>query len=230
MNMEFPSYTIIIPAYNAQDSISELLTQINQLVNTPTNIYVIDDGSSDETKSLAENNNATVYRFEKNHGKGTALQKGFELFEKQSKDTFLVCLDADLQHSPAAIKSFLEKAIKSECSLIIGSREIKIGRMPFMRYMSNKITSLILSGLTGQKIKDSQCGFRLIPRNILKENSFKENGFQFESEFILWCSKEKVPIEFVDIPTIYNSHGSSINHIGDTFKFIKLVIREIFKK
>jgi len=228
--MESPTYTVLVPAYNAQDSIIDLLNQIKNVENPPANIIVVDDGSLDKTKSLIENTNITVYRFEKNQGKGIALQKGFELFKSQTKDDFLICMDADLQHSPQAIKSFIKKSEKSDCPLIIGNREIKIGKMPVMRYLSNKITSYILSVLTGQKIKDSQCGFRLIPRNILKGNSFKETGFQFESEFILWCSKEKIPIEFVEIPTIYNSHGSSINHIGDTFKFIKLLIREIFKK
>ena len=230
MNSGFPSYTVIIPALNAQDTISQLINQLQTIENPPAHIFVIDDGSVDNTKILAENNRAAVFKFTENQGKGKALQKGFELFQNNTSDPLLICMDADLQHTPAAINVFLEKANNLGNVFIIGSREIKIGKMPVMRFLSNKITSSILSKLTGQKIKDSQCGFRLIPRNILKENFFKEKGFQFESEFILWCSKEKIPIEFVDIPTIYNSHGSSINHIGDTYRFIKLIIREIFTR
>jgi glycosyltransferase involved in cell wall biosynthesis len=228
--MAFPSYTVLIPAFNAQSSIVQLLDQLKKVENPPAHIFVIDDGSKDETQSLALKKGAVVFRFNENSGKGGALQKGFELFKDQTTDDYLICIDADLQHTPAAIPSFLYKATELKQALIIGCREIKINRMPFLRFLSNRITSMILSRLTGLNIKDSQCGFRLIPRNILKENCFKENGFQFESEFILWCAKEKVPVEFVDIPTIYNSHGSSINHIGDTYKFIKLVIREVFKK
>jgi glycosyltransferase involved in cell wall biosynthesis len=230
MNPGFHSYTVVIPALNAQDTISLLINQLQQIEYPPAHIFVVDDGSVDRTKILAEENNAVVFRYVENQGKGIALQKGFELFQENTNDNLLICMDADLQHPPAAIYAFLEKINKQYNALIIGSREIKIGKMPFMRFLSNKITSLILTRLTGQNIKDSQCGFRLIPRNILKDNSFKEKGFQFESEFILWCSKENIPVEFVDIPTIYNSHGSSINHIGDTYRFIKLIIREILKR
>ena len=208
----------------------DLLTQLKEIENPPANIIVIDDGSSDSTKLIAEKNSISVHRFERNSGKGIALQKGFEIFTKKTSDPYVICMDADLQHTPLSIEFFLEKALKSGNSLIIGKREIEIGKMPFMRYLSNTITSFVLSRLTGQRIKDSQCGFRLIPRNILKDICFKENGFQFESEFILRCSEEKVPIKFVTIPTIYNSHGSSINHIGDTYRFIKLVLREVFKR
>lgn len=228
--MKFPSYTVIIPAYNAENTIGDLITQLKGLINPPAHIFVIDDGSSDNTKQIVEKSNTYVIRFKKNRGKGIALQKGFELFTNQTTDEYLICMDADLQHTPHSIELFLERAQQSGTALVIGKREIKIGKMPFMRYLSNTITSYILSHLTGQSIKDSQCGFRLIPRNTIKDICFKENGFQFESEFILRCSEEKVPIEFVKIPTIYNKHGSSINHVGDTIRFIKLVLREIFIK
>jgi glycosyltransferase involved in cell wall biosynthesis len=228
--MSNPSYSVLIPALNAQDTISELLKQLREIPVPPAHIFVIDDGSSDNTKQLAEKHQAAVFRFNKNQGKGKALQQGLQLFSKQTEDDFVICMDADLQHSPADIGFFLEKRKQFSDTLIIGSREIKIIQMPFLRFLSNKITSQILSSLTGQKIRDSQCGFRLIPRNILKDNCFKEKGFQFESEFILWCSRQKIPIEFVSIPTIYNRQGSRINHIGDTFKFLKLAVREFFNR
>ena len=117
--MEFPSYTVLIPAFNAQNTIVLLLDQLHKIDNPPTNIYVIDDGSSDNTTALAEKCNASVFRFDINQGKGAALQKGFELFEKQTNDDFLICMDADLQHAPSAIKSFLKKAISS--SLVFSS-------------------------------------------------------------------------------------------------------------
>lgn len=226
--MKYPSYSVLIPAYNAENSIGDLITQLRQLQNAPAHIIVIDDGSSDNTKLIVEENRCSIFSFENNGGKGRALQKGFEIFIKNTKDTYLICMDADLQHSPKCIPIFLEQAGKSDGSLIIGNREIHPVKMPIMRYFSNKITSLILSVITKQKIKDSQCGFRLIPRKILQDIHYKENGFQFESEFIIKCSKYNITVLFVDIPTIYNDHGSNINKVGDTIKFMKLVFRELF--
>jgi len=230
MQLNMPSYSVLIPAFNAQDTIALLLDQLEQIPVPPAHIFVINDGSSDKTQQYAEERRATVFSFKTNQGKGRALQKGIQLFKEQTDDDFVICMDADLQHSPAGIEAFLEKKIDYPDALIIGSRDIKITHMPVMRFISNKITSWILSVLTKKKIKDSQCGFRLVPRNILRDNNFKEKGFQFESEFILWCSKQGIAVEFVHIPTIYNRQGSSINHIGDTFRFLKLAIREFFKR
>jgi len=228
--MNFPSYSVLIPAFNAEKSIGELLRQLQNIKNKPSHSIVIDDGSSDNTYAISSQYNAHVIKFDKNYGKGLALQKGFEIFKQISSDPYLICLDADLQHPTGSIEKFLEKARDEKSPVIIGKREIRIGKMPFLRYLSNKITSYILSGITEQNIQDSQCGFRLISRDIMNDTIFKENGFQFESEFIIRCAEKNIPIKFVDIPTIYNSHHSSINHVGDTIRFIKLVIREIFKK
>ena len=81
--MKFPSYTVLIPAYNAENTIGDLLIQLKQIKNPPTNIFVIDDGSSDNTKLIVEKNKTSVLRFDKNRGKGIALQKGFKIFTKQ---------------------------------------------------------------------------------------------------------------------------------------------------
>ena len=98
--------------------------------------------------------------------------------------------------------------------------------MPFLRVISNRTTSALLSMLTRQKIKDSQCGFRLIQRRVLEDIKLNENGFQLESEFIIEAVKKGYAISFVPIPTIYNQEESNINHLGDTFRFIRLFIKE----
>ena len=101
--------------------------------------------------------------------------------------------------------------------------------MPILRYLSNTLTSFIISKITGQDIKDSQCGFRLIKKDVLDTINISENGFQFESEFILMCARKNIKMFFVNIPTVYNDSSSNISHFRDTYKFVRLIIREIFK-
>ena len=102
--------------------------------------------------------------------------------------------------------------------------------MPFSRVISNFITSFILSILTKQKILDSQCGFRLIHKNLLKELQLDKNDFQLESEMVLRASEKNIKIHFIPISTIYNTEKSHIRHIEVTFKFIFLIINEIKKR
>jgi len=228
--MNFPNYAVLIPAYNAQETIGELIDQLQQIQNKPSSIIVINDGSVDKTSEIIRSKNVMFSDNPKNIGKGGALKKGFEIFSSETRAEYVLCLDADLQHPPKSIQSFLKKVTEEKPLVIIGKREFKIGQMPFLRYLSNTITSFILSKISKQEIKDSQCGFRLISRKVLNRIQMSENGFQFESEFILKCAREKINISFVNIPTIYNNNGSNISHLIDTYKFVRLILKEIYYK
>lgn len=221
-------YNILIPAYNADQTLPVLLTKISSLENKPHKIYVIDDGSINSPSTLANASNLEFIRNETNRGKGYALKKGFSIFLEQDKIDYLLCMDADLQHPPDFIGSFLELAEAEGQKIIIGKRKKFFSGMPLLRIFSNTLTSIILTLITGHKISDSQCGFRMIHRSVLEKVQLKENGFQLETEFILEAAKHKFNFAFVQIPTIYNGSNSYINHLGDTFTFIKIIGRRVF--
>ncbi len=219
-------YEILIPAYNSATGLGILLEEINLLKNLPQKITVVDDGSTDDTAEIGQKGSAFVLRNERNRGKGFSLRYGFKHFLENSTCPFLLCLDADLQHPASSIPDFLQAAETESASIIIGNRSKSWKEMPFLRVISNRTTSALLSMLTRQKIKDSQCGFRLIQRRVLEDIKLNENGFQLESEFIIEAVKKGYAISFVPIPTIYNQEESNINHLGDTFRFIRLFIKE----
>ncbi len=216
-------YDILIPAYNAEKTLAELLEEIKGLPDLPSHLIIVDDGSTDKTAEIALQFTDHLLQNKEREGKGFALRQGFDQFLTHSAADYLICLDADLQHPPQSILEFLKKAEHNSSSILIGKRGRKVREMPLLRILSNTITSLVLSLLTGQKIEDSQCGFRMIKREVLTELKLCENGFQLESEFILKASRKGYRLEFVDIPTIYGNHPSNIDHLGDTLRFIKLV-------
>lgn len=221
-------YNILIPAYNAAHTLPVLLKQISGLEKQPDKIYVIDDGSSDETAKTLNQANLEMVQNDKNRGKGFSLKKGFALFLEQDKAGYLLCMDADLQHPVESVNTFLEAAERGGHKIIIGKRKKFFAGMPVLRIISNSLTSLILTLVSRRKIADSQCGFRLIHRSVLERVTLKENGFQLETEFILEAARHKFDFAFVQIPTIYNGSHSYINHLGDTFTFLKIVGRRIF--
>jgi glycosyltransferase involved in cell wall biosynthesis len=223
-------YHILIPAYNADETISRLLSELRTLKTKPRKIIVIDDGSLDQTVEKVKQHNICLIRLEKNYGKGYALQKGITLFLKENTSDFLLTMDADLQHPVQSIPDLLAFAENKNMDLIIGAREFSFKNMPLHRVLSNKITSWILSQVTGLKIPDSQCGFRLIHREFLSELHLKETGFQVESEMIITAARLKKEIGFVFIPTVYRSGVSNIKNIRDTIHFVRLIVQTLAKK
>ena len=223
-------YDILIPAYNAEKTLPVLFQKIELLQDKPTNIFLVDDGSIDDTSIISNRLDFNTIINNKNMGKGYSLKQGFNRFLKTSSSEYLICIDADLQHPVESIPTFLYKLKTKKYPLIIGNRDKTIKNMPLSRVLSNIITSFIISKLTGKNIQDSQCGFRAINRKLLNNMILKENGFQLESEFILRANDLNVDIKFINIPTIYNEHISYIHHYKDTVKFIKLIIKEIFTK
>ena len=219
------TFNILIPAYNASQTIGELINQLFQLDIKSQQIIVVNDGSTEETCNIAKGKNVNIVDIYQNQGKGAALLKGFEYFLQNSKADYLICMDADLQHSVNSIPDFL----KSNSQFVIGNREKTFKTMPFHRILSNVITSKILSFVTEQKILDSQCGYRMIHRDVISKLELNEKGFQLESEMVVEVAKMGVDIAFIDIPTIYNQSGSNISNVKDTLRFIRYIVKEIFK-
>ncbi len=217
-------YQILIPAYNAGQTISKLLTELASVGQQPVKITVVDDGSGDDTVKICQEFGVEILRNTENKGKGNALKKGFEAFLAHSDAEYVLCMDADLQHPVSSIPDFLRKA-ESGRRFIIGSRNRSVKSMPAHRILSNSMTSYILSKLTGQKIEDSQCGYRLIKRNVLEKMHLGEDGYQLESEILLKAAQNNVKIDFVPIPTIYNSEKSHMRNFSDTLKFIRLIVK-----
>ena len=125
-------------------------------------------------------------------------------------------------------RKFLDADLKID--LLLGHRE-RAPSMPPHRKFSNFITSFIISKITGVKILDSQCGFRRYSLNILKNIKFIEDGFQFESEVLIKTINRDIDIEQIKVSTIYDKNNKSyIKHLSDTLKFVRLILRSLFKR
>lgn len=209
---------VVIPFYNEEDYIEKIIEQTLKYSNY---IIAVNDGSTDNSiKNIKSDNRIILINLEKNCGKGYALNRGFEKAIELGIE-FTVTLDADLQHDPLLIPIFFN-AIK-DFDIIIGKRNRKLGVMPIQRIMSNKLTSYLLSKKTGEKILDSQCGYRLYRTNILKPILPNSNGFEAESEIIINAAKKNLKIGFVDIPTIYANEKSKMKSLEAIKGFLRIL-------
>ncbi len=214
----------IIPAYNEEKNIGVVIEKCKRYIN---NIIVIDDGSIDNTATIAKGAGATVIINKENIGKTGSLKKGFNKGLKEGVAIF-VLLDADGQHNPQEIPSFLKK-IDEGYDLVIGARKFQPELMPFIRVFANTISSYLVSLISGVKIIDSQSGYRVIKREVLEKITLTSTGFQSDTEIIVKAAKHGFKIGFVPIDTIYHPEArSKVNQIIDPIKFILLLFKLVF--
>ena len=218
-------FLVIIPAFNAEKEIEGPLRQLVSIVKNPQKIVVVDDGSNDLTSQIADQYKVVLLKHAKNRGKGAALKTGFE-FARKKRIKWIFTLDSDNQHNPKQIPVFLRKLHNNHFDLLIGKRKIQIDKMPFDRYLSNKITSLLLSIKCKIRIYDTQCGYRLINTDFLKKLKLKTDRFETESELLIKFSRAGAKIGQIPISTIYAKESSNIDRMTDTLRFLKMYFNQ----
>jgi len=217
---------VLIPAFNASRTIFELVRRIAKLIELQ-NIIVVDDGSSDNTSCLAREAGAVVLCHRENRGKGEALKTGFRHVMDGCYHG-VISLDADGQHDERFIPLFLQIALQKKADILIGSRMDLVGQMPWIRVLTNRITSACISALVGQKIPDSQSGYRYIRTDVLKVLRLRTSHYETESEILMQAGRKGYRIDSVPISSIYGEEKSAIRPMRDTLRFILLVMRNLF--
>ncbi len=211
---------VVIPAYNAASTIGELISGISKIIS-PENVFVVDDGSDDQTEFIARGLGVWVLRHVVKRGKGAALRDGVMKALGLNYELILT-MDSDLQHDPAEIPKFIAAA--AHLDIVVGKRNISTDTMPFHRVISNTLTTSMISSRTGAAIEDSQCGYRLYRARVLRAVDSRCRHFDYESDMLLKATIEGYRIGFVPIKTIYNESKSSIRVI-DIFRFIKVYLK-----
>jgi glycosyltransferase involved in cell wall biosynthesis len=226
MSEELKIYAII-PSYNAQETIAQIVNALKKLNLT---VVVVDDGSKDHTEAVAREAGAIVLKHRTNEGKGAALRNGFRYILANTDGDAVITLDADGQHPPESVPDFIKKAYSDEAiGVVVGNRMQRSDDMPLVRFLTNIAMSWAISGLCKQKIPDTQCGFRLVKRAVLKNIKLMTSNFEIESETLIRASRLGYTIASVPIKSIYSKNISSkINPFIDTLRFIMFIIKEIW--
>ena len=216
-------YLIVIPAYNAAPTLPALVQQIVDSVGQGA-ILVMDDGSTDETAAVASRLPVLTIRHEHNLGKGAALRRGLDYALSHGYQS-VVTIDADLQHAPADIPRLL--CLGAARRLVLG-RRLGHSAMPMARRLSNFLTSLVISIWSRKTVPDSQCGFRLIPCDLIRNTPLRSGGFQMESELLLQAARLGYEIAAVPIDTSYARPTSHVRPFRDTLNFLVLLWRGLW--
>ena len=220
MNEPLSSQIIaLIPAYNEQAHLAKVLSGVRKYLPA----LVVDDGSTDQTATVAEAGGAILVRQTPNQGKGTALRAGFR-YGLNHGFAGVLTLDADGQHDPEEIPTFLEAYNQSHADLIIGARDFST--IPPVRRLANSLGRWSFSWALGQPVPDNQSGYRLISRHLLEMVlSSQELGFEFEVEMIVTCVESDCHLGWVPIRTIYAGEKSHIKPLHHVMNYLRIILQ-----
>ena len=196
--MERFSPVALIPAYQAEESVGEVVRGARRFVDR---VLVVDDGSTDRTGERAEGAGAEVLRLPENSGKGSAVRAGLERI-LASDATHVAFLDADGQHDPDDLPSLLGAARQGD-GFVIGSRVARPEETPAVRYRTNEIGSRILTRMTGHVVEDGQSGYRVIAADILRRLKLNARGYLIETEILLKAAPHVARFRHVPVRAIY---------------------------
>ncbi len=203
--------SIIIPAYNEENTITEILQKVHEvdLGEVKKEVLVVDDGSKDKTLQLAqefakENREVRVIEHKRNKGKGAAVATGI----KEAIGDILIIQDADLEYNPQDIPRLINPIVQKKNRVVYGTRlrakPVFFGksRTPLLlHFFGNKFLSLITSVLYGANVTDMETCYKAFDKQVLNGVKLKSRSFNFEPEVTAKILKKGIKILELDIKT-----------------------------
>ncbi len=224
---------VIVPAYNEEktiiDTLVGLLSIKQDLVERGYDliISVVDDGSTDRTKVLADNyKEVSVISHKKNKGLGAAVRTGLLSANSINAD-IVVKYDADLQHEHRDILSLITPICNDEADIVYGNRFKKINyKMPFVRKIGNKVFTNLMKWLTGWPIMDSQPGIFAV-NNVFLRNFYLPGDYNYTQQILLDAYHRNLRFDQVSVAFNKRDTGKSFVSISYPFKVIPQIIQVI---
>lgn len=218
--MDRSDITIIIPAYNEEKGIGNVISQLKKL-NGDYQLLVVDDGSTDNTFDILKKSGVGVVHHKCNKGYGAALKTGL----RNAQTSVVLFIDADGQHNTDDIERIAEHI--DEYDMVVGARTKK-STVSLLRRPGKKILSITANYLSGHHIPDLNSGFRAIKKDKAMEfMHILPNTFSFTTTITLAFLKSGYDVKYVPIQTIDRVGTSKIKPFRDGFRFIMLIVRTI---
>ncbi len=228
-NGKFSDVIVVIPAYNEELMIGSVVLKACQIVGK---VIVVDDGSQDNTTSVARLAGAEVIRVDENQGKAHALFLGL-LHARELGCRAAVTIDGDGQHKTREIASAIQPVLDGKADLVIGSRFLTDdkGCVPSHRRVGQKTLDLFTKIGSRHTCTDSQSGFRVLSSRALENLDFTSHGYGIESDMITHFAERGLVIVEVPITVRYElPHSHKKNFITHGFGVLAGIINLISYK
>jgi glycosyltransferase involved in cell wall biosynthesis len=213
--------TIVIPAYNEEYAIKEVVERVKGVCSKGDEIIVVDDGSNDRTGEIAKRLGVKVLKHERNRGKAIAFKTAF----REAKNDVIVTIDADCTYPPEEIPKLVRNLNGND--LVIGSRFRKgiPDNFPFLRGVANVLGAKFASLILFKRVTDVTSGMRAFRKDVVEACDIKAKGLDFEAEFTSRSIAMGFKHKEVTISSEERIGRSKLNFFSDIFKFSLAILR-----
>jgi glycosyltransferase involved in cell wall biosynthesis len=213
------SVSIIIPAYNEAGNIGEIVNRLSGLY-PDAEIIVVNDGSTDETASVARGSGAIVYSHPYNIGNGAAIKSGIRI----ASGDILVFMDGDGQHDPKDIEKML--SYFPDYDMVVGARG-KEHHASWSRALGNRIYNCFASYVAKFQVEDLTSGFRAIKADLASNLLYLlPNTYSYPTTITLGVLRSGKSVKYVDIRAEARKKGkSNIKLMRDGVRFFMIILK-----
>ena len=235
ISKEIIDILLLIPCFNEEENIEHILEHLRDVKQNlqkrsefNLEILIINDGSTDRTKQILENNNQdslfTFINFKENKGYGYTLINGFK-YAKKKNFSWIISFDMDGQHEPKCFYKFIELILEKPSEQIISGSRYKNSELFWQkpwkdRFLVNTIITGILNTI-GLSITDAFCGLKAYECNAINDLELGINGYEIPIEIWIKAMKNGYVIVEKGVPVIYKDRDAILKNAKDSFLFKK---------
>ncbi len=216
---------VVIPTYNNPRTLKQVIEGVREYSD---DILVVNDGSTDdETSQIIASLGVENISYTPNRGKGYAIRQALKYADESGYD-YILTIDSDGQHYPADIEKFVDAIDQNPGSLIIGSRNLRADNMPSKNTFANNFSNFWYHVETGQKLDDTQSGYRLYPTKNLAQKHYFSNRYEFEVEVIVRAAWRGIKVMNIPIRVYYPPAGERVSHFQPLKDFSRISVVNTF--
>ena len=213
------NFSIVIPAKNEAAGLKILLPKLKDF--GAVEIIVVDDGSTDETAQVCEENGVTVLKHHYSMGNGAAIKSG----ARAAIGDQILFMDADGQHDPSNIEALITR-FNEGYDMVIGARTSMESQANVLRGFGNGIYNRFASWVVGNKVDDLTSGFRIVDRKkFIKYLSLLPNGFSYPTTITMVFFRSGYRLSFVPVTMPKRIGNSHMNVVKDGIKFLLIIFK-----
>lgn len=211
--------SIIMPAKNEAAGLAKVLPGLRQRF-PDAELIVVDDGSTDDTATMARQHGAKVLSSPYSMGNGAAIKRG----ARAASGDILVFMDADGQHDPASIQPLLDR-LEQGYDMVVGARDWS-GQAGVSRGLANTLYNWLASRMTGFQVKDLTSGFRVVRADKFREFlHLLPNGFSYPTTITMAFFRSAYAVAYEPIPVAKRLGKSHIKPLRDGIRFLLIIFK-----
>lgn len=219
-NKAQPALSVIIPAKNEEHGLRKILPELRRQL-PDAELIVIDDGSTDGTRSVSEELGATVIQHPYSKGNGAAIKTGV----RHASGKTIICLDADGQHRPDELPDLLEHFHNHNYDMLVGSRSFGSQANVF-RGLANRFYNWLATTMVGHPVRDLTSGLRVIDAKKFRQFLYLlPNGFSYPTTITMAFFRSGYSVGYYDFNAEQRIGKSHINIARDGIRFLLIIFK-----